>query len=91
MKFDFEKYDYLFPNRPYDWLRPINYSNEKLRKKVKLCHISYATCMHRGKILDVVCGFQHLHHYDMVFSETPTHTKIYKSMQKKAPKSLTKI
>ncbi len=89
--FKYEDYDYLFPNRPYDWLRPKQYSNEELRKRIKLCHITYSTCMHKGKILDIVCGFQHLYHYDMVFSETPIHTNIYYDMKKKAPPSDTQI
>lgn len=78
---DLSQYDYIFPNRPYDHLRPSQYKNEILSAKSRLCHITYGTCIFDGKILDIVCGFQHLHVYRLLFSETPIHTKIYSEKQ----------
>ena len=77
IKLSFKEYDYIFPNRPYDNLRPRQYINKIMSKYCALCHITYGTCIFDGKVLEIVCGFGHLHYYKFVFSETPIHTEIY--------------
>gem|GEM_PF-1520606 len=84
-------FHYIFPCRPYDHVRLAAFCNENMKAQAKLCHITYGTCTFTGKILDIVCGFDHLHHYDFVFSETPDHTKIYQEKKKKYPNAKTRI
>ena len=78
-----KEYDYIFLNRPYQDLRPRQYSTSALRIQSKLCHITYATCIFKGSVQDTVCGFQHLKYYDFVFAETTIHKKIYLEYKKK--------
>ena len=85
------QYDYIFPSRPYDHVRPSHMKNADLCKCAKLCHIPYGTCIFNGKTLETVCGFKHLQYYDFVFSETSDHTTIYNEKKSHYPFSDTKI
>lgn len=82
---------YIFPCRPYNHIRCKKYSNQNLKKIGKLCHITYGTCIFNGKTLQIVCGFQQLKEYSLVFSETFEHTKIYYQKRAQFPQAQTKI
>jgi CDP-glycerol glycerophosphotransferase (TagB/SpsB family) len=56
-----------------------------------VCHIEYATCLARGQILNLLYSFVYLKEYDIIFSETPKHTKMYLLKQEEQPITNTKI